>query len=127
MRRTTEACRATLPGDYLKSLAILKHIAPRVTEGFVGIFLPDFVGQHGHDHFDESMDALKFFTPFSSAEFAIREFLKRDLTRTLAVMERWSRDKDEHVRRLASEGSRPRLPWSFRLAALVTDPSPVRP
>jgi 3-methyladenine DNA glycosylase AlkC len=127
MRRTTEACRATLPEDYLEAVAVLKRIAPRVQHGFVGIFLPDFVGQHGHAHFDESLEALKFFTPFSSAEFAIREFLKRDLSRTLAVMERWSRDEDEHVRRLASEGSRPRLPWSFRLEALVRDPSPAWP
>jgi len=127
VRRATVAAQATLPKDFPKALAVLKRIAPHLPEGFVGIFLPDFVGQHGHDHFDESMDALKFFTPFSSAEFAIREFLKRDLPRTLAVMERWSRDEDEHVRRLASEGCRPRLPWSFRLEALVADPSPVRP
>jgi 3-methyladenine DNA glycosylase AlkC len=57
----------------------------------------------------------------------VREFLKRDLPRTLEVMERWSRDENEHVRRLASEGSRPRLPWSFRLDALILDPTPVAP
>jgi 3-methyladenine DNA glycosylase AlkC len=125
MRRMTEATRATLPQDYLKALAMLKRVAPKMPSGFVGITLPDFVGLYGHDHFDESMAALKFFTPYSSSEFAIREFLKRDLPRTLAVMERWSEDEDEHVRRLASEGSRPRLPWSFRLDALVIDPSPA--
>lgn len=123
VRRATEACHATLPADFRRAIVPLKRIAPHVQHGFVGIFLPDFVGQHGHAHYEESMEALKFFTPFSSAEFAIREFLKRDLARTLAVMERWSRDENEHVRRLASEGSRPRLPWSFRLEALVTDPS----
>ena len=127
MRRTTVACQATLPDDYLEALAVLKRIAPRVTEGFVGIFLPDFVGQYGHGHFEASMEALRFFTSYSSAEFAIREFLKRDLARTLAVMERWSRDDNEHVRRLASEGCRPRLPWSFRLEALVADPAPTAP
>lgn len=127
VRRATEACHATLPADFPKAVAALKRIAPHVQHGFVGIFLPDFVGQHGHAHFDESMGALKFFTPFSSAEFAIREFLKRDLARTLAVMERWSHDENEHIRRLASEGSRPRLPWSFRLDALVADPSPAAP
>jgi len=127
VRRATEACHATLPADFPHAVAALKQIAPRVQHGFVGIFLPDFVGQHGHGHFDESMAALKFFTPFSSAEFAIREFLKRDFTRTLAVMERWSQDENEHVRRLASEGSRPRLPWSFRLEGLVADPAPVAP
>lgn len=127
VRRATEACRATLPADFPEAVAVLKRIAPQVQHGFVGIFLPDFVGQHGHGHFEESMDALKFFTPFSSSEFAIREFLRRDLDRTLAVMTRWSHDPDEHIRRLASEGCRPRLPWSFRLEALVRDPAPVRP
>jgi 3-methyladenine DNA glycosylase AlkC len=125
VRRATEASHATLPADFPKAVAILQRIAPRMPSGFVGIFLPDFVGQHGHGHFDVSMEALQFLTPFSSAEFAIREFLKRDLTRTLAVMERWSRHENEHLRRLASEGCRPRLPWSFRLEALVADPTPA--
>ena len=127
VRRATEAAHATLPADYLEAVNVLKRIAPGIQHGFVGIFLPEFVGQHGHAHFHESMEALKFFTPFSSAEFAIREFLRRDLPRTLAVMAQWSQDKNEHVRRLASEGCRPRLPWSFRLQALVNDPAPVAP
>jgi 3-methyladenine DNA glycosylase AlkC len=127
VRRATDASHATLPTDFIQAVAVLKQIAPKIQSGFVGIFLPDFVGQHGHDHFDESMEALKFLTPFSSAEFAIREFLKHDFVRTLAVMKRWSLDDNEHVRRLASEGSRPRLPWSFRLDAVVRDPSLTRP
>ena len=127
MRRTTEACRATLPEDFPTAVSILKRLAPQLKHGFVCIFLPDFVGQYGHDHFEASMTALKYFTSFGSSEFAIREFLKRDLTRTLGVMETWSRDADEHVRRLASEGCRPRLPWSFHLTELIADPSPVVP
>ncbi len=89
------------------------------------LFLP--FGLYGHDDFEASMEALKFFTRFGSSEFAVREFLKRDLPRTLAVMEVWSRDGDEHVRRLACEGCRPRLPWSFQLGALIADPAPVVP
>jgi 3-methyladenine DNA glycosylase AlkC len=127
LRRTSEAMRATLPQNYAKALAVLEKLAPRFEHNFVSLVLPDFVGLYGHDDFDRSMDALAFFTRFGSAEFAIREFLKRDLARTLAVMERWSRDENEHVRRLASEGCRPRLPWSFRLPALIADPSPVAP
>ncbi len=126
MRRMTEACRATLPGDYLSALEFLGQIAPRIDHGFVSVFLCDFVGLYGHDHFEASMEALKYFTRTGSAEFAIREFLKRDLMRTLAVMSKWSKDPDEHLRRLACEGCRPRLPWSFRLEALVADPSPNR-
>src|ERR1700712_2988043 len=97
VRRATDASRATLPEDYIKAVGVLKRIAPSVQQGFVGIFLPDFVAQHGQNHFTESMDALKFFTAFSSAEFAIREFLKRDPKRTLAVMEQWSEHENEHV------------------------------
>jgi len=125
LRRVTEGLRATLPPDYPKALAILRRLAPRTERGFVSLFLPDFVGLYGLDHFDESMEALKFFTPFGSSEFGIRPFLRQDLRRTLTVMEGWTRSEDDHVRRLASEGCRPRLPWSFRLDALVADPSPT--
>lgn len=125
MRHGTRALRATLPQDYPAALVILRKLAPHLEGDFVGMMLPDFVGVYGVEDFDASLDTLRFLTRFSSAEFAIREFLRRDLRRTLAVMELWSKDPDEHVRRLASEGSRPRLPWSFRLEALVADPSPV--
>ena len=127
LRRMSEATRAALSLDYEESLEVLRQLAPLIDHHFVTLFLPDFVSLYGHDHFDTSMEALKFFTPFGSSEFAIREFLKRDLHRTLAVMHEWSHDPDEHVRRLASEGCRPRLPWSFRLVELVADPAPALP
>ncbi|RBP40501.1 3-methyladenine DNA glycosylase AlkC [Roseimicrobium gellanilyticum] len=127
LRRMTEGLHATLPSDYEKTLGILRNVAPRIDHNFVTLVLPDYVSQYGLEHFEPSMEALKFFTPFGSAEFAIRPFLRQDLKRTLKVMHGWSRDKDEHVRRLASEGCRPRLPWSFRLDALIKDPSPVLP
>ncbi len=127
LRRATEAMRATLPEKYPAALKVLRGLAPKFDHGFVSLVLPDFVGLYGLDDFDRSLDALKFFTRFGSSEFAIREFLRRDLPRTLRVMEQWSRDENEHVRRLASEGCRPRLPWSFKLTALIADPSPVAP
>ena len=127
MRRMSECFRATLPEDYRKSLRVLRELAPRIQHGFVTLVLPDFVACYGLDDFDASMDALKFFTTFGSSEFAIRHFLRRDLERTLAIMVSWSREENEHVRRLASEGSRPRLPWSFRLDALIADPAPTLP
>ncbi|MDR1284460.1 MAG: DNA alkylation repair protein [Opitutaceae bacterium] len=141
LRRMTECLHGTLTAatdtgrngqggrNYRQVIGILRQLAPCIGHGFVSLVLPDYVGLYGHapDDFEVSMDALKFFTPFGSSEFAVREFLRRDLARTLAVMETWSRDSDEAVRRLASEGCRPRLPWSFRLEALVADPSPVAP
>jgi 3-methyladenine DNA glycosylase AlkC len=127
LRRATEALRETLPSEYPKALVVLHEVAPRWGEGFTALVLPDFVGLYGREDFDRSLEALKFFTQFGSSEFAIREFLRVDLRRTLRVMTTWSRDENEHVRRLASEGCRPRLPWSFQLRALVADPSPVIP
>lgn len=127
LRRATEALRATLPTDYARALDILREYAPIHGEGFTALVLPDFVGCYGLEDFDRSLDALAYFTRFGSSEFAIREFLRRDLKRTLKVMKRWSRDDNEHVRRLASEGCRPRLPWSFKLRELIADPSPAQP
>jgi 3-methyladenine DNA glycosylase AlkC len=125
LRHVTESLHAVLPSDYRKTLSILRKLAPRIKHNFVTLVLPDYVGLYGLDDFDISMNALKFFTTFGSSEFAVRKFLRLDLIRTLAVMEVWSGDKNEAVRRLASEGCRPRLPWSFRLDTLVADPSPV--
>lgn len=127
LRRTTESLHATLPGDYPRTLEILRQLAPRLGHSFVSLVLPDYVALYGQRHFDLSLEALKFFTSFGSSEFAIRHFLQSDLARTLAVMEKWSRDDNDHVRRLASEGCRPRLPWSFRLEPLIADPTPVLP
>lgn len=122
-----ESLHATLPADYRAALGILRRLAPRINSGFVTLALPRFVALYGTHDVAVSLDALRFFTAFGSSEFAIREFLRRDLAGTLAVMREWSLDTDEHVRRLASEGCRPRLPWSFRLEKLVADPTPVLP
>lgn len=122
MRQTAESLHASLPGDFARQVATLKALAPRIQHTFVTISLSEFVALFGQDHFDISMDALRHLTAFGSSEFAIRHFLKRDFKRTLGVMQRWARDDNEHVRRLASEGSRPRLPWATRLDLLLAEP-----
>lgn len=122
MARVSESLHAVIPLDYAHSLKLLYALAPRLNSGFVSLFLPHYVASYGLNDFKRSMAALKYFTTFGSAEFAIRHFLLHDFQRTLAVMQTWSRDDNEHVRRLASEGSRPRLPWSFRLAEVQANP-----
>jgi 3-methyladenine DNA glycosylase AlkC len=122
LRRTSEAIRETLPTDYLTTLALLRKFAPKINHSFSSLVLPDFVGLYGRDHLEPSLDALRFFTSFGSAEFAIREFLRAHFDVTLAAMLIWADDSNEHVRRLASEGSRPRLPWSFRLDPVIKNP-----
>lgn len=98
------------------------RVIPKMRRGYTSLVFPDFVSLYGHDHFDLSMAALKYFTTFGSSEFAIREFLKRDFNGTIGVVKMWSLDKDPHVRRLSSEGSRPRLPWSFKLDEVIKNP-----
>ena len=71
------------------------------------------------------MQALQHFTVNSSAEFAIRPFLLRYPSQALAQMVTWSKSDNYHVRRLASEGCRPRLPWAMALPAYKKDPSDI--
>jgi len=127
MRQTATSLHATLPDDYGQALAVLYDLAPRIGHTFVGISLSEYVALYGQNDFDRSMAALRHLTQFGSAEFAIRHFLLTDLDRTLAVIRDWAEDDNEHVRRLASEGARPRLPWSFQLKELIADPSRAMP
>jgi 3-methyladenine DNA glycosylase AlkC len=84
-----------------------------------------YVQQHGLDHFDIAMRAQYELTKRFTAEFSIRVFLERHTEATLARLRQWARDDNVHVRRLVSEGTRPRLPWARRLQAFQVDPRPV--
>ncbi len=128
MQRLSQAAigmQACVPGNFRRQVSILKAMAPQVDHEFVCIVFSDFVAKYGRADRTFSLDALKYFTRFGSSEFAIRFFLVDDLHGTLHVMEQWTSDTDEKVRRLASEGCRPRLPWGQRLQALVRDPTPL--
>lgn len=122
VRRTAESYRATLPDDFEGATAILSDLAPRVGHAFTAVALAEYVALYGRDHFERSMETLRILTRYGSAEFAIRPFLRDEPDRTLKVMRGFAEDQNEHVRRLASEGTRPRLPWSFRLTAFAADP-----
>lgn len=84
-----------------------------------------FVARHGLDHFEPSIDLQLALTRRFSAEFSIRAFLLRYPERTYARLLAWTTDADVHVRRLVSEGTRPRLPWAERLRDYQRDPTPV--
>lgn len=127
LAQTAVAMNEALPGSYVSKLKTLQALAPQIDHGFITLFLSDFVAKYGLDDPKRSLPALKYFTRFGSAEFAIRHFLLRDLEATHAVMLAWADDADEHVRRLSSEGIRPRLPWGLRLQALVKNPEPIAP
>lgn len=99
----------------------LPHVA------FVAAYGLDPAHNGGRDPFEASMRAQYELTRRFSAEFSIRPCLIRWPERTLARLKEWTRDADPHVRRLCSEGARPRLPWAVRIPAFIHDPRPVLP
>ncbi|MBP3966344.1 DNA alkylation repair protein [Paenibacillus lignilyticus] len=126
IRRITESLGAVLPASYPEALDVLLAIHERCA-GFPYLFFPDFVERYGLSDWERSMHALEKFTIQSTAEFAIRPFLLQEPERTMARMMEWARSENEHLRRLASEGCRPRLPWAQALTMFKRDPSPIIP
>lgn len=141
------ALEATLPDDFTRAADILESaLGPPVPidaageprniagerggEGLSGWpvwAMGEFVARRGHGHTSRALDCLHTLTQRFSAEFAIRPFIDREPRKVFSILKRWTRDPSAHVRRLVSEGSRPRLPWGMRLNALVADPSPTLP
>ncbi len=89
--------------------------------------LGEVVVRQGMTAVPRALRCLHALTQRFSAEFAIRPFIARHPLPTLATLALWVDDPSAHVRRLVSEGSRPRLPWGLRLQALVQDPTPTLP
>lgn len=125
MRHTTLCLKQVLPQSYAEALHVLTEVAPGI-KGFEAMCLPDFVEMYGRDHWDVSLKALRLFTRYSSSEFAIRPFLVQNPERGMNFMVSCAMDPHENVRRFASEGCRPRLPWAINLPVFIRDPSPIR-
>lgn len=128
-----DSLREYLPKDFPRALEIiLKALPPEITadelngyDGFIVLPQNDFVAKYGLDHYDLSMQALYHMTKRFSAEGAIRTFILKYPERTLAILSEWAEDENPHVRRLVSEGTRPRLPWTMQLKPFIEDPLPV--
>ena len=128
MRHITTVLHGFLPQDYRTALDILRRVAPTLSQyGFENRIFPDFVGLYGLDDWEASISSLEQFTQLISAEYAVRPFILRDQERMMAQMLQWACRQNHQVRRLASEGCRPRLPWGVALPALQANPSPILP
>lgn len=128
MRHITLIVSDYLPADYRAALAVLQAALPQLAhQGFEKMVFPDFVEVNGLDDYEASIPALELFTQHMSAEFAIRPFIVHYPDRAMAQMLTWAHHPNADVRRLASEGCRPRLPWGIALPALQADPSPILP
>lgn len=128
IRRITLALTQVLPDNYEEALHIIEQAAPTM-RGVEYLFVPDFIEVNGLDpeDYELSMKYLTLFTPYSSSEFAVRPFIELYPIQTMKHMMAWAESNNEHIRRLASEGSRPRLPWGAKLQNFITDPTPVLP
>jgi 3-methyladenine DNA glycosylase AlkC len=126
MRHTTLCLHETLPKSFKEALEILKKAAPYI-KGFEAMTLPDYVEVYGLDDWELSLPALGHFTKYASSEFAVRPFLHQDPERVMEYMNAWAEDKNANVRRLASEGCRPRLPWAMALPKFKKDPGLILP
>lgn len=119
------------PKSYQEKVEILKKTALKIPKdknsGLALIIFPDFVEVFGLDYFEFSLKALEFFTEFGSAEFAVRQFIKLDEEKSLKIFDKFSKSKNYHVRRLASEGLRPMLPWGEALKNFKKDPNKIVP
>jgi len=129
MHHTAIVINTILKGSYADKIAILKLVAPYIDDGFLGILFPDFVQTYGLDEVNKatSIDALEHFTQYSSSEFAVRPFIIKYTDEMMLQMKKWAKHENHHVRRLASEGCRPRLPWAMALPAFKKEPSSILP
>lgn len=122
-----------LPGVYAEALGILMRILGPPNPNETGMFthfywiLPigKFVEKYGLADFQLSMDAIAEITRRNTGEYAIRPFIRKYPEASLALIKEWAKADDFHLRRLASEGLRPKLPWASKLDTFEQNPTPV--
>lgn len=133
MRHTTLALRECLSGRYdddLDILCRLSHKLLRLSKGYDSLaymFIPDYLEVNGLPDEKRSLKAMETITQLASCEFAIRPFIQQNPEGGMQQMQQWAEHENEHVRRLASEGCRPRLPWGMALKTFKQDPNPILP
>lgn len=142
-RHLAAALQATLPDDFDHACTVLESsLAPPVSppgsasgpadaapglSGWIVWPMTEWVASAGLAQPERALQALHAMTQRFTAEWALRPFIVAHPALAWATLDRWCGDDSPHVRRLVSEGSRPRLPWGLQLKGLVADPSPTLP
>ena len=121
MHHITTQINKHLPFTYQKQIEILNKVVPQFS-GYPAMLFPNFIEKYGLDDYQISIKALEYFTQFSTSEFAVRPFIIKYPKQTMGQMLKWSKHTNFHVRRLASEGCRPLLPWATKLHVFVKNP-----
>ncbi|QSZ41872.1 DNA alkylation repair protein [Sulfurimonas aquatica] len=127
MRHISTTLGEYLPKDYSKAINILQNVFKKMNNAYAleNMIFQDFVEVYGLEKFDISINALGVFTVGSSSEFAIRTFILKYPQEAMEKMLLYAKSDNEHLRRLASEGSRPRLPWAISLPLFKKEPQRV--
>ena len=128
-----DALHTHLHGNYSEQTNCLVASLGPENEKETGMFtefywvmpIAKFVEKYGLNDFDASMAATAEITKRNTGEFTIRPYLRQHTEKTLEVMQEWAQSPNAHLRRLASEGVRIRLPWAKKLELFVDDPSPI--
>lgn len=114
--------------DFSEKSMALSDAENKGLQGWLVMPVADFVSRRWIEaDFLTGLHLLKSLTRRFSAEFAIRDFILADQNKALEEIKSWLTDPNEHVRRLASEGSRTRLPWGRQLPMFIENPEPLRP
>jgi len=122
-----------LPGPYTEALAVLVDIYGPENPNETGMFnfgywlwpIARFIEVYGLDDFETSIDAIEELTKRHTGEFAVRPYIEARPAEMARIMRKWASSENVHVRRLASEGLRPRLPWARKLRVFISEPKPV--
>ena len=129
MSRIAASLEQAIPGGYKKQIKVLLAASNSFREleqkGFEYMFLPDFIEQFCLHDFEAASSALADMTDIASGEFAVRPMIKQYGKTMMDLMMGWAQSDSYHIRRLASEGCRPRLPWAMALPEFKQNPSAV--
>jgi 3-methyladenine DNA glycosylase AlkC len=133
MRHIAETMKQVLPENFNEAVAVIIRCIEMLRENRPGemyfeyMFFPDFIELYGMEELETSITAMEKITQFTSAEFAVRPFLINYPERMKEQMYRWSSHPHPMVRRLSTEGFRPRLPWAMAVPYLKKDPAVILP
>ena len=129
--RMTTALRTRLPSEYSAAVQVLvDSLGPEIqgqdgmfTEGWYLMPVARFVEEYGLEHPEISMAALNEITRRHTAEYAVRPYIEQHFEYSMEVLREWVKSDNHHVRRLVSEGTRPRLPWATKLKCFIESPA----
>ncbi|MCR6642227.1 MAG: DNA alkylation repair protein [Sporocytophaga sp.] len=133
MKHIASVLKDFLPANYDKCISAACKLITELKKKNIKqssielMFFPEIIEQYGIDHLEVSVKGMEFITQIISCEFAIRPFIIKYPKEMMKTMLVWSKHESHHVRRLASEGCRPRLPWAMAIPALKKNPSPIFP